>query len=259
MCSTRPGILRYSVRVRVSYTKTGKARFVSAIDLGRVWERSLRRAELPIAYSEGFSPHPKVSFPDALPLGYASTGEYAELAFEGRIDLPAGVRALNAAFPDGVRVLHAVEVAQGDPRLSRWLSASLWELRYDPEVAATLQVTAPELLRADELFVDRDRKGELTRLDLRPSIHALATARGTLTIVLHHTEPPMRPSEVHQALATRAPGALPDPVLVTRLAQGRAEPHGLLEALSGRLELCGANASPSIDPSDPENERVTIP
>ena len=59
------------MRLRVRYRKQGRLRFIGAIDVGRVWERALRRADLPIAYSEGFSPHPKVSFTDALPLGYA--------------------------------------------------------------------------------------------------------------------------------------------------------------------------------------------
>src|SRR5690606_33621749 len=61
----RPGM-----RVRARYAKEGRLRFGSAIDLGRIWERALRKADLPIGYSEGFTPHPKVSFPDALPLGY---------------------------------------------------------------------------------------------------------------------------------------------------------------------------------------------
>src|SRR5690606_15725343 len=105
--STRPGTCR-SMRVRARYTKSGKLRFISAIDLGRVWERSLRLADLPIAYSEGCSPHPKVSFPDALPLGYASTGEYAELTFAAPVVLDTAVKALNAAFPAGLEILLAV-------------------------------------------------------------------------------------------------------------------------------------------------------
>ena len=75
------------MRVRARYAKEGRLRFISAIDLGRVWERALRKADLPIGYSEGFTPHPKVSFPDALALGYASTGEYVELTFEVPVDV----------------------------------------------------------------------------------------------------------------------------------------------------------------------------
>ena len=101
---------------------------MSAIDLGRLWERALRKADLPIAYSEGFSPHPKVSFPDALPLGYASSGEYAELTFAAPVALDDAVAALNAALPDGLAVLAATEVAEGTTRLSKWLAASVWDL-----------------------------------------------------------------------------------------------------------------------------------
>ncbi|MBA2529831.1 MAG: DUF2344 domain-containing protein, partial [Euzebyales bacterium] len=119
-----------AARIRLRYAKAGKARFISAIDLGRVWARALRRADLPIAYSEGFSPHPKVSFPDALPLGYASTGEYAELTFAAPIPVAPGMAALDAAFPDGIRVLTAVAVADGDPKLASLLRASAWDLDY---------------------------------------------------------------------------------------------------------------------------------
>jgi hypothetical protein len=99
-------------RYRIRWTKEGRTRFVSARDLTSVWERALRRVDLPIAYSEGFTPHAKVSFPDALPVGYGSTGEYAELTFaapdrprsgprtavrdpprgDGHHDLPRGAR-----------------------------------------------------------------------------------------------------------------------------------------------------------------------
>jgi radical SAM-linked protein len=89
------------MRVRARYAKTGKLRFISAIDLGRVWERALRKADLPIAYSEGFSPHPKVSFAEALPLGYASVGEYAELTFATALPVDPAMAPRNAAVPEG--------------------------------------------------------------------------------------------------------------------------------------------------------------
>ena len=74
-----------SVRYRVRWSKEGRTRFVSARDQSSIWERAIRRAALPIASSEGFTPHARVSFPDALPVGVASTGEYAELTFAAPI------------------------------------------------------------------------------------------------------------------------------------------------------------------------------
>ena len=223
------------MRVRVRYTKSGKLRFVSAIDLGRIWERALRRAELPIAYSEGFTPHPKVSFPDALTLGYASTGEYAELTFAGPIALDRAVRDLDAAFPDGIRVLEAVEVPHGAPRLSRWLQASAWEMEYPPGLEGALEEAVVALTASEALFVDRDRKGEITRADLRPALHQITHLGGLVRVTLHHVEPPMRPREVHLAMNTITGGRLAEPVLITRLAQGQPTDEGLIEALSGRL------------------------
>jgi radical SAM-linked protein len=228
-----------AARVRARYAKTGKLRFVSAIDLGRVWERSLRRADLPIAYSEGFSPHPKVSFPDALPLGYASTGEYVELIFAGPVEVAPAMAALNAAFPAGARILDAVPVEEGAPKLSKWLRASLWHLQYPAAVDPTVLARAVDAARAaDALPVDRERKGDVIRVDLRPALHDISSDGHQVAAVLHHVEPPVRPTEVHLALAA-ALGApvvdLEDPALVTRVAQGAPAPGGLTEALSGTL------------------------
>jgi radical SAM-linked protein len=209
-------------------------RFVSAIDMGRIWERALRRADLPIAYSEGFSPHPRVSFPDALTLGYASTGEYAELTFTGAFDLGRAMRGLNDALPEGMDVLDWVAVDAGTPRLSKWLQVSVWDLDYPNVPAGTLADAADRLLAADEVLVGRDRKGEITEVDLRPAIVTLRSGPGRIRAVLTHTEPPMRPQEVHLALegAVTTP-TLPDPALVTRVAQGHLIDDGVAEAISG--------------------------
>ena len=221
------------MRVRVRYTKLDKIRFVSAIDLGRIWERSLRRADLPIAYSEGFSPHPKVSFPDALTLGYASTGEYAELTFAGAFDIDPAVASLNAALPDGMDVIAAVEVADGAPRLAKWLRASLWDIAYG-EMNADLSSAVSGVLEAPAVIVDRERKDETTAVDVRPAIVSMCADDRVVRAVLHHTEPPARPQELHQALAQRAASRdFPSPTLVTRIAQGRASHDGVVEAITG--------------------------
>ena len=229
------------MRVRVRYAKLGKVRFVSAIDMGRIWERSLRRADLPIAYSEGFSPHPKVSFPDALTLGYASTGEYAELLFTGAFEVSRAMASLNDALPHGMDVLGWTTVEEGAPRLSKWLQASVWDLEYPDDHAAALAGAVDRLLSAAQVRVGRDRKGEITEVDLRPALADLRATDARVRAVLLHTEPPMRPQEVHQALAAAvadmhtATTRLPEPALVTRVAQGQRIDDGVAEAISGTL------------------------
>jgi radical SAM-linked protein len=224
------------MRVRARYTKEGRLRFISAIDLGRVWERALRKADLPIAYSEGFTPHPKVSFPDALALGYASTGEYVELTFAVPVDLAAAVAAFNAVAAEGLRIVDATEVVEGAPRIARWLRASLWDLRYPGQHTGVLDDGVRALAHAEHLPVDRERKGTSTRLDLKPALHMIASDGNAVRVILHHTEPPFRPTEVHQSLCTTGGlAALEEPRLVIRVAQGSAEPSGLCAALSGQL------------------------
>lgn len=224
------------MRVRARYTKDGRLRFISAIDLGRVWERALRKADLPIAYSEGFTPHPKVSFPDALALGYASTGEYVELTFAVAVEVEAAVAAFNAMAPEGLQIVEAVEVVDGAPRIARWLRASLWELRYPNQDTGVLNDGVRALAHAEQLPVDRERKGTSTRLDLKPALHMIASHEYAVRVILHHTEPPFRPTEVHQSLCTTGGlAALDEPRLVIRVAQGSPEPSGLCEALTGQL------------------------
>jgi radical SAM-linked protein len=255
-----------ATRVRGRYAKRDKIRFVSAIDLGRLWERALRRADLPIAYSEGFSPHPKVSFPDALPLGYASTGEYVELTFAAPIALQTGMQALNAAFPTGLEVLDAHAVADGAPKLAKGLRASLWTMDYRlgpsaPADAAALTDAVEAVRAAAALLVERQRKGAPVQVDLRPAIHQISLlhphpdtppCEGDLVrvaVVLHHLEPPVRPSEVHLALTdhhtSTTADTLSQPALVTRVAQGEAIDEGVAEALTG------ARIAPSPPPASP--------
>lgn len=223
------------MRVRARYAKQDRLRFVSAIDLGRIWERALRKAQLPIGYSEGFTPHPKVSFPDALALGYASTGEYVELTFAVPVDVDAAVTGFNRAAPPGLRILDAVVAGEGAPRFARWLRASLWDVRYPRGEAAGLSDGVAALAHAERLPVDRERKGTTTELDLRPALHAIVSREDTVRVALHHTEPPFRPSEVHQALRAVVGASLPEPRLVTRIAQGSPASGGIHEALSGHL------------------------
>lgn len=228
-------------RLRVRYTKEGRTRFVSARDLPSVWERALRRADLPIAYSEGFTPHPKVSFPDALPVGYASTGEYAELTFAVPVDPHDAVARLDVELPEGMDILAAVAVPEGAPRLATLLRATLWELVYPTGVLRTeLGAAVGELLGADRAEIERPHPGGTRTIDVRPAVLAVHVGHldgGTTPViraVLRNDGPTVRPTDLHAALARYVP--LPDPTLCRRVVQGRATEDGIAEALTGKLE-----------------------
>src|SRR6476661_10177521 len=97
-------------RVRLRYTKRGRLRFTSHRDIARAFERALRRAQVPMAYSAGFSPHPKISWVGAAPTGVASEAEYLEIGLARECD-PDQVRAaLDAALPDGLDIVDVIAV-----------------------------------------------------------------------------------------------------------------------------------------------------
>ena len=106
---TRPAVQHLVVR----YAKRGKMRFASHRDVARAFERGVRRAGLPIAYSAGFTPHPKISYAGGAPTGVASEAEYLSLGLTDRQDKTQVCQRLDAALPDGIDVIDVTEDAGG--------------------------------------------------------------------------------------------------------------------------------------------------
>ena len=233
-------------RLRIRWTKEGRTRFLSARDTASVWERAVRRAGLPIAYSEGFTPHARISFPDALPVGVASTGEYAELTFVAPVAPADDLGRLSATLPEGMDVLTWTDVPAGAPRLASLLPATLWELVWPPvdatALTALLRDRCEDLLAASSAEVVRQRPDGARTLDVRPAVVALAVAarpapdgagaRTVLRAVLRNDAPIIRPTDL---LAALGDGFAP-PALVRRVAQGAPTDAGLDEALTGTAE-----------------------
>src|SRR5690242_18653045 len=111
-------------RVRLRYAKRGRLRFTSHRDFARALERALRRAGVPMAYSAGFTPHPKISYVGAAPTGVASEAEYLEIGLAERVEVDRLRAALDAALLDGLDVVDAVEAAGGS--LAERMQASAW-------------------------------------------------------------------------------------------------------------------------------------
>lgn len=224
-------------RLRVRYAKRGRLRFTSHRDFARAFERALRRAELPMAFSAGFTPHPKVSYVGAAPTGAASEAEYLELGLAERRE-PAGVAAaLGAALPPGLDVVEVVEAREGS--LAERIDASEWELRLPDVVPARVAAAVAAFLAAPEVPVERLTKDGRRRLDARAAVVALQVAEASvatgrpacaiLRLVVRHGTPTVRPDDVLAGLAAVAGFAPPSPPLATRMAQGR------LDSRTGRL------------------------
>ncbi|HEX2497538.1 MAG TPA: TIGR03936 family radical SAM-associated protein [Actinomycetes bacterium] len=225
-------------RLRIKYAKRGRLRFTSHRDFQRAFERALRRAQVPMAYSAGFSPHPKISYAGAAPTGAASEAEYLEIAVTSRCDPATLARALDSALPVGLDVLEVVEAAT--PDLAGRLQASVWEIRLPDVSDQAITAAVIAFLAAESVEVERLTKHGMRVFDARGAVLALSVtpapeqaaepdssaACAILHVVVRHTTPAVRPDDVLAGLRRVADLAPPTPALVVRLAQGPLDVQG---------------------------------
>ncbi len=175
---TGPSAEAASDRVRFRFAKLGKIRFTSHRDVARMWERALRRARLPLAYTAGFSPRPQLSFGLALPTGCESTAEYLDVAFRAALAPAELVPALNPLLPEGVEVLAAAGVEAGRGSLQELVDGCSWELAVPGVDVVELQARLDAALAAEHIPVERERKAHRVVDDLRPSLLELSARPG---------------------------------------------------------------------------------
>lgn len=221
-------------KLRIRYAKRGRMRFTSTRDFQRALERAVRRAGLPMAYSGGFHPHPKISYANAAPTGAASEAEYVEISLTEVRDPGEVVPLLDAALPEGLDVVQVDDAADLPGALADHLQGSLWAMRFrageDLEEEGMRSAVAA-FLAEPELLVTRMMKKGPRDLDVRAAVEALVVADGgtpevpaaegdvVLLATVRHTTPTIRPEEIWAALSRLAGGGLPRPVS-TRLRQG---------------------------------------
>jgi radical SAM-linked protein len=214
--------------VLVTYAKRGRMRFASHRDVGRAFERAVRRAGLPMAHSAGFNPHPKISYASGTPTGVASEAEYLSLALTAAQDPARLRRVLDTALPDGIDVIEVREDSGGT--LNGRLMASEWLVELPGIAPAAAEAAVRTFLAASEAHVERLTNKGVRRLDARGAVLAMEldqracdaypSERGILRMVVRHTEPAVRPEDILTALRQIA-GLVPaSPATVTRVAQG---------------------------------------
>ena len=193
--------------VRLRFTKLGKVRFVGHRDVARLFERALRKTDVRVAYTEGFSPRPKIAFGLALSTGHESLAEYLDIALpEDRdVDVSDLPGRLSPALPPGIDVVAAERVGAGDASLQEAVTSCTWRI----EVVGIDDPTADRLVAstidAPELVLTRTRKGKEVTDDLRPAVLSLAvdgpTERGMALLTELATQPRgVRPNELLQVI-----------------------------------------------------------
>jgi len=217
-------------KLRIRYAKRGRLRFASHRDLARALERALRRAQVPMAFSAGFTPHPKISYLGAAPTGAASEAEYVEIGLAERRD-PEQVRAaLDASLPEDVAVLECVEAVEGTGSLADRIDAAVWRIELPGLPAADLQAAVGAFLARDEVTVARRTKNGLRDVDARAAVSGASAAEeagcAILKLVVRQVTPAVRPDDVLAALAAVADLRPPLPPRAVRAAQGRLDDDG---------------------------------
>lgn len=220
-------------RLRIRYAKRGRLRFTSHRDVGRALERAIRRAGVPVGFSSGFSPHPKVSYGGASPTGVASEAEYVEIGVT-RPCVPAQVCAdLDDSLPDGLDVLEVVVAQEGTGSLADRLQASAWTIHLEGVEPRKAEAAVATFMAQDSVEVERMTKKGMRTFDCRAAVVRLASASGAthdqpcaiMNVVVRHGTPAVRPDDVLAGLRAVAGLEPPVPPKVSRSAQGPLDPQ----------------------------------
>jgi radical SAM-linked protein len=208
-------------RLRIRYAKRGRLRFTSHRDFSRAFERAVFRARIPMAYSSGFNPHPRISYAGAAPTGSASEAEYLEIGLAEVVDPARVAEKLSDALPDGLDLVE-VTVSPGGS-LADLLQASQWQVDVVAPLADTT-AAVETFLATETVPVKRMTKKGLREFDCRAAVVSLSAQETTggsrLLVGLRHTVPAVRPDDVLTGLREVAGLDTGEDPRLTRLAQG---------------------------------------
>jgi radical SAM-linked protein len=158
------------MRARITFTKQGALRYTGHLDLHRLWERAMRRAELPISYSMGFHPQPKISIAAALPLGFASRGEVLDVRLNEDIPTEEIAARLKDNLPPDIQVTKIESVDERAPALQTQVLSAEYEVHLtEPVDGSELKRKVEDLMKSESL--PRERRNKF--YDLRPLIETL--------------------------------------------------------------------------------------
>ncbi|MCC6301140.1 MAG: DUF2344 domain-containing protein [Anaerolineales bacterium] len=186
------------MRIRITFSKQGPLRYTGHLDLHKLWERAARRAELPLAYSQGFHPQPKMSLAAALPLGFSSTCEALDMRLERDVELDGLSARLNATLPPGIRVTRIEQIDERAPALQTQVASAEYQVEVGEAVdPSEMKRRVREALESTS--IPRERRGK--KYDLRPLIESIEAMDDKIVMQLAAREGATgRPEEVLDVL-----------------------------------------------------------
>lgn len=197
------------MRARITFSKQGALRYIGHLDLHRLWERAMRRADLPLAYSQGFHPQPRISLAAALPLGFSSRAEVLDARLNEDIPIAEISERLNGSLPPDIKIVNIQSVEENLPALQTQTLSALYDVYLtEPVNGSELKRRVEALMTAETLIRERREK----KYDLRPLIETLSvvaqadgTARLKMTLAAREGATG-RPEEVLSSLEIEPEG-----------------------------------------------------
>jgi radical SAM-linked protein len=203
------------MRVRIIFSKQGALRYTGHLDLHKLWERAVRRTGLPLSYSQGYHPQPRISLAAALPLGYSSRGEVLDIRLNEDLPLDEIRNRLKDSLPPDIQILEVANVDERNPALQTRVRSAVYEIEFtEPVDAADLTRKVEEMMNLESIPRSRRDKS----YDLRPLIEMISlikqpTGGVQLRMTLSAREGATgRPDEVLEVL-----GIVPDSTRIERI------------------------------------------
>ena len=172
-----------SRKFRMCYNKIGYGRYISHLDLIRVFERTCRRAKIPVLYSEGYNPHPKFSFAPPLTLGFSSESEYMDMEIENNFN--GDLKTLfNEHLPEGIIISEIKEISLPIESLDKAIQFAEYEVQiFDKSINhSEFESELKSFLEREEIIVQRKTKGKIRTLNIRPYIKSIQVEKNKLHI-----------------------------------------------------------------------------
>lgn len=151
------------MRAIIKYSREGSAKYISHLDMQRLFARAFRRTDIPVSFSKGFNPHIVMSFASPLSVGYATYGDYLEVKTEKNVDGALIKSKLNEVMPSGMSIVFAGELPENAPKLMAANSSAIYILQFESDITKK----AEEFFAAKE-FIATDKKGR--SFDVRPLV-----------------------------------------------------------------------------------------
>ncbi len=166
------------MKYRLRFSKYDLIRFIGHLDLMRVFQRAIRRANLPIAYSQGFNPHQILSFALPLSLGMTSQGEYIDLEMKELIDPTEITVALNKTLPEGLRIISTITLQPNYPSAMAQVEGAQYKVKLEPFVQLLdLSLLIDQFLQQQELWIEKKTKKQQKLVNIREDIHHIELVR----------------------------------------------------------------------------------